>query len=70
MTVSGRVTTANLKVPVLVNANVPQLDGPPTQLPAWQVSEEVQLLPSEHEVPFGAMGAVQAPLPESQVPGT
>jgi hypothetical protein len=42
----------------------------PTQLPAWQVSDWVQALPSLHPLPLGAAGLEQAPVVASQVPAT
>ena len=41
---------------------------PPVQVPFWQVSVWVQLLPSLHEVPFAAVGFEHAPVVESHVP--
>jgi hypothetical protein len=36
---------------------------PPTQLPPWQESPEVQALPSEHDVPLASVFVWQAPAP-------
>jgi hypothetical protein len=41
---------------------------PPAQLPAWQVSPDVQALPSLHEVPFGAATGAGHPVAGAQAP--
>jgi hypothetical protein len=46
----------------------PQLELPPVQTPAWQVSFCVHVLPSLHVVPFGAAGFEQAPVAWLHVP--
>ena len=42
----------------------------PTQVPAWQVSVCVQMLPSMQWVPSGAFGVEQTPVDGSQLPAT
>src|SRR6266481_2473151 len=42
----------------------------PTQLPLWQVSVCVQVLPSLHAVPLVAVGVEQLPVAGSHVPAT
>ena len=42
----------------------------PVQAPAWQVSLCVQALPSEQDVPFGALGFEQVPVAGLHVPAT
>jgi hypothetical protein len=44
--------------------------GAPAQVPALHTSPWVQALASLHAVPLVAAGFEQAPLVESQVPGT
>jgi hypothetical protein len=43
---------------------------PPTQLPPWHVSVNVQALPSLHVVPFEAVGFEHAPVDGLHVPAT
>ena len=45
-----------------------QVDAPGTQLPAWQLSPLVQLLPSSQALPSDFVGFVQVPVPELHVP--
>jgi hypothetical protein len=40
----------------------------PVQVPAWQVSVCVHMLPSLHEVPSGAFGLLQVPVAGLQTP--
>jgi hypothetical protein len=42
----------------------------PTQLPLWQVSPEVQALPSLQDVPLAAFGLLHNPVPGLHVPAT
>jgi hypothetical protein len=42
----------------------------PTQVPAWQLSVCVQMLPSMQWVPSGAFGVEQTPVDGSQLPAT
>ena len=41
---------------------------PPEHAPFWQVSPEVQLLPSSQVVPFALFGLLHAPVAVLQVP--
>jgi hypothetical protein len=42
----------------------------PLQTPDWQLSPEVQALPSLHVVPLGAFGFEQVPVAGLHVPAT
>src|SRR5262245_66542131 len=44
--------------------------GTPAHAPAWHESESVHAFPSVHDVPFGAAGFEQSPVPVSQGPAT
>jgi hypothetical protein len=55
---------------VSVTAMVAHVFGPAVQLPAWQVSELVQLLPSLHDVPFIFAGFEQVPVAGLHVPAS
>jgi len=47
-----------------------QVFGPAAQLPDWQVSGAVQLLPSLHDVPLALAGLEQAPVDVLHVPAS
>jgi hypothetical protein len=46
------------------------IEPPPVQVPPWQVSAEVQLLPSLQGVPSGAPGLEHIPVAGLHMPAT